>query len=107
MPTQSKARPTFGPEGGETLTSYDDLDDFDGQTINPPIDALRTSIPNMSQYSQVINVDPVDPNNLSVTLPKTITNRTALRIQVQIYFKPRSGGAPQEVYRTGWVRTQE
>jgi type II secretory pathway pseudopilin PulG len=98
---------TFGPEGGETLTSYDDLDDFDGQNICPPIDALRASIPNLSQYSQVINVDPVDPNNLSVTLPKTITNRTAVRIQVHIYFKPLSGGASQEVYRTGWVRTQE
>jgi type II secretory pathway pseudopilin PulG len=98
---------TFGPEGGETLASYDDLDDFDGQTISPPIDALRASIPNLSQYSQVINVDPVDPNNLSVTLPKTITNRTAVRIQVHVYFKPVTGGASEEVYRTDWVRTEE
>jgi type II secretory pathway pseudopilin PulG len=97
----------FGPEGGETLSSYDDVDDFDGQSLNPPIDALRARIPNMSQYTQVISVDPIDPNNLSTTLPKTITNRTAVRVKVQIMFSPRAGVAPDEVYRTDWVRLQD
>ena len=36
---------TFGPEGGEKLSSFDDVDDFDGQTITPPIDALRRRYP--------------------------------------------------------------
>lgn len=97
---------TFGPEGGEVLSSFDDVDDWDGQTINPPIDALRAPIANMSQYSQVVTVDPIDMNNLSLVLPKTVTNRAAVRVKVQIFFQPMVGAAAEEVYRTDWVRTE-
>jgi type II secretory pathway pseudopilin PulG len=102
-----KGTTNFGPETGETLSSYNDVDDFDGKTINPPIDSLRNSIPTMSQYSQVIAVDPVDPNQMSVTLPKTITNRTAVRVTVRILYTKVTGGGSEEVYRTTWVRTSE
>src|SRR5581483_65163 len=97
---------TFGPEGGESLQSFDDVDDFDGQTLSPPIDALRTQLSSMSQYSQVVSVDPVDPNNLSLILPKTVTNRSAVRIQVRVLFTAFPGAASQEVYRTDWVRLE-
>src|ERR1700754_3200210 len=30
----------FGSESGETLASYDDVDDWDGKSFNPPIDSL-------------------------------------------------------------------
>ena len=49
----------FGFEAGETLASFDDIDDFDGQTFNPPIDSLRATITSMSQFTQVVSVVPV------------------------------------------------
>ena len=38
-PTNGTA--TFGKETGETLPVFDDIDDFDGGSFNPPIDSLR------------------------------------------------------------------
>src|SRR3954465_748332 len=35
------ASPSFGPGPGETLANFNDIDDFDGQSISPPIDAAR------------------------------------------------------------------
>lgn len=96
---------TFGPEGGETLATYDDVDDFDGQTISPPIDSTRASLSDLSQYSQVISVTPVDPNNLLTTLSKTTTTRSAVRVQVKILFKQTPTSSAQELYRTDWVKT--
>jgi type II secretory pathway pseudopilin PulG len=97
---------TFGPEGGEVLGSFDDVDDWDGQTINPPIDAFRAPVSNMSQYSQVVTVDPIDMNNLSLVLPKTVLNRAAVRVRVRVLFQPVAGASSEEVYRTDWVRTE-
>jgi hypothetical protein len=98
---------TFGPEGGETLSTFDDVDDFDGQSFNPPIDGLRGNINDMSQYTQIVTVDPVDPNQLTLTLPKTITNRTVMRIRTRIMYR-RSPAEPQEeIYRTDWVRGEK
>jgi len=97
---------TFGPEGGETLSSFDDVDDFDGQSLNPPIDGLRGNISEMSQYTQVVSVDPVDPNQLTLTLPKTITNRSVLRIRTRIMYRRSPGEPAEEIYRTDWVRSE-
>lgn len=96
---------TFGPEGGETLASFDDVDDFDGQNLSPPIDSTRATIPDLSQYSQLISVTPVDPNNLTTTLPKTTTTRTAVRVQVRIMFQLTPDSSAQELYRMDWVKT--
>src|SRR5262245_53309678 len=35
---------TFGAESGQSLAGFDDVDDFDGQTFNPPIDAFRQPV---------------------------------------------------------------
>jgi prepilin-type N-terminal cleavage/methylation domain-containing protein len=103
-------RSFFGYESGETLATFDDIDDFDGQTFNPPIDSTRTPITEMSQYTQVVSVMPVYPNQ-----PSSNTNETspsisksiytgAARIRVRILYRPTAGAANQEVYRTQWVR---
>lgn len=54
----------FGPESGETLAQYDDLDDFDGATFSPPIDAGRTPLPDLEDFSQVVTVQNVQPADL-------------------------------------------
>jgi hypothetical protein len=103
-------RATFGPEKGETLNYFNDIDDFDGQTFNPPIDSSRTVVPALSQYSQVITVMPVYPNQPSSNadeakpeIPK-LTYTGAVRVRVKIQYRRNPGDTPQEVYRAQWIR---
>ena len=109
----AEATLNFGPESGETLNGtspYNDVDDFDGfdsitrpdiSSGNPigPIDASRRVITALDggvqkvpvewlNWRQQIAVDPVDANNLNVTLPKTNTARTCVRITVTISYLP-------------------
>ena len=58
---------TFGPEEA-TLAAYDDLDDFNGRTFSPPIDAGRTPLTSLARYSQVITVDNVSATNLQTVV---------------------------------------
>ena len=99
-----RGRSTFGPDSGETLGTYNDLDDFDGSVFCPPIDSLRTAVATLGQYTQTVSVTPVDPNRLSTDLPKTISNWLAVRVVVQVSFKPTPAAVAQDVYRTSWVR---
>ena len=103
-------RATFGAETGETVTTWNDIDDFDGKTINPPIDSLRTPLTGMSQYQQVVTVVPVYPgqlssntNDASPAIPKT-TYTGAARVRVRIMYRPVTTLPWQEVYRYSWIR---
>jgi prepilin-type N-terminal cleavage/methylation domain-containing protein len=106
-------RTYFGPEPGQTLPSYDDVDDFDGKTFSPPIDSTRQPITTLSQYSQVISVWPVYPNQLSAnsnTTSPDITQTTytgAARVTVRILHTQHPGDTPNEVYRTSWIRVDQ
>lgn len=100
----------FGPEPGETLESYNDLDDFDGQTLNPPIDAARLPIAGMAQYSQAITVVPVlgtklsgNTNAATPELPKSAYTG-AVRVQVRILYRRHPSAPQEEVYRASWIR---
>ncbi|MCY2950982.1 MAG: hypothetical protein NTU53_03280 [Planctomycetota bacterium] len=100
----------FGPEPGETLATYNDLDDFDLSTFNPPIDASRIPITELSQYSQLVTVMPVLPyepscnnNETSPDFAKT-TYTGAVRVRVRILFRPQPSAVAQEVYRLSWIR---
>ena len=100
----------FGPEPGETLATYDDLDDFDGATFSPPLDSMRNPLPQFSQYTQAISVWPVLPGQISGNadpLHPTIAKGTytgAVRVTVQILYRRVPTDTPNEVYRTSWVR---
>jgi len=104
---------SFGPEAGETLATFNDIDDFDNQTFNPPIDSTRSAVPALSQYSQVITVVPVYPNQPSSNsdeakpeLPKSAYTG-AVRIRVKILYRVHPAEAPQEVYRAQWIRVDK
>ena len=103
-------RTYFGPEPGQTLPSYDDIDDFDGRTFSPPIDSTRTPIAGLSQYSQVVSVWPVYPNQLSAnsnTASPDVSQTTytgAARVTVRILHRKNPGDVASEVYRTSWIR---
>jgi hypothetical protein len=100
----------FGPEPGETLPTYNDIDDFDGSSFNPPIDSMRKPMPQFSQFTQVVSVWPVLPSQLNgntnaaaPTIPKT-TYTGAVRVTVQIFYKRVPAEPAAEVYRTSWIR---
>jgi type II secretory pathway pseudopilin PulG len=65
------AQPThWGPEGSETLATYNDIDDFDGQVFSPPIDGHRQALTDYTGWQQSIVVETVDPDLLTATVPK-------------------------------------
>jgi hypothetical protein len=83
MPIADPTTPThWGAETGENLVGYDDIDDFDGKTYSPPIDARRTSIIALNDWSQTITVKTVDPNLLTSTVPNGTT--AAVRVTVNV-----------------------
>lgn len=72
----------FGRESGETLASLDDLDDLDGCTFDPPIDAAGNTIPQMAGLAQVIRVRNVNTSNLDQETPPHCS--PFVRVTVQI-----------------------
>ena len=109
------AATVWGPESGEILSTYDDVDDFDGpgakgSVFNPPIDATRTTIPQLSQYTQIVTVMPVNPDDPGMnadesapTLPKGAYTG-AVRVRVRIQYRAYPAAPATEVYTTSWVR---
>ena len=103
----------FGAEPGQTLGSFDDVDDFDGQTFNPPIDSTRQGIPTLSSYSQVVSVWPIFANQLSSNTNPAAPEISqsvytgAARVTVRIMYRRNPADTPTEVYRTSWIRVQE
>jgi type II secretory pathway pseudopilin PulG len=60
----------WGAESGETsATAYNDLDDFDGKSFSPPIDARRQSLgSNYSDWTQSVKIETIKPVSLSTTI---------------------------------------
>jgi hypothetical protein len=118
-PVSGTAR--WGPEDGESLASYDDIDDFDGPPVSstqpsdgelfsPPIDSMRAQIPALSKYRQVVTVVPVNPTDpagnadeAAPTLPKG-TYTGALRVRVRVQYRAYSTAPWVDLYTTSWVR---
>lgn len=103
----------FGPELGETLATYNDVDDFDGASLNPPIDSLRSTIADLAQYTQVVTVVPVYPmqpnsntNEQNLEIPKT-TFTGAVRVNVRVLRQINPSDPAYEVYRTSWIRVDD
>ena len=72
----------FGPETGETLSTYNDLDDFDGQSFSPPIDASRNTLSNFSSFSQQITVQNVNPSDFEQVESDHSTNFVRITVTV-------------------------
>lgn len=63
--------PTFGRESVESSlnrSDYDDLDDYNGWTENPPKDKSNNTIPGYSGWQRSVIVKHVDPVTLAVGL---------------------------------------
>jgi prepilin-type N-terminal cleavage/methylation domain-containing protein len=89
---------TFGPETGETLTGYDDLDDFDNQSFSPPIDAGRNTLNNFASFSQQVIVQNVNPSNFEQVVSPHNTNFVRVTVKV---FKNSN-----EICSASWLRAR-
>ena len=89
---------TFGPEAGETLATYDDLDDFDNRTFSPPIDASRNTLSNFPSFSQVVIVQNVNPSNFEQV--ENDHNTMFVRVTVKVYQNST------EICSASWLRAR-
>ena len=100
----------FGPEVGETIATYDDVDDFDGTTLSPPLDSTRTPLAGMSAYSQKISVYPVSAKQLNGNLTGgSILKSTytgAVRVRVQILRLNAATNTSPSIYSMEWIRVE-
>ncbi len=89
---------TFGAETGETLTTYDDLDDFDGAVFSPPINADRNSLNDFTAYSQQVTVENVSASNFEQVVSDHGSN--FIRITVKISMNSK------EISSASWLRAR-
>ena len=89
---------TFGPESGETLASYDDLDDFDGASFSPPISADRIVLNNFAGYSQQITVENVSASNFEQVVSDHSSSFVRVTVKVLLNSK--------EICSTSWLRAR-
>ena len=88
----------FGPESGETLVTYDDLNDFDGMNFSPPISAERTSLNELSAFSQKIKVENVNASDFEQVEANHSSN--FVRVTVHVYLNSR------EISSASWLRAR-
>jgi len=89
---------TFGPEAGETVAQYDDLDDFDGATFSPPIDIERADLNDFAAFTQRITVDNVSVSDLTQVVAAHSSD--FVRVTVDILMNGRT------ISSCSWVRTR-
>lgn len=89
----------FGPETGESLSNYDDLDDFDGLTFSPPINASRQQLTDMSAFTQQIVVEKVSATNFEQVVPDSDLS-PFVRITVRVFLQN------EELSSRQWLRAR-
>ncbi len=89
---------TFGPETGEILSSYDDLDDFNGAVFSPPINAGRQSLSDFAAFRQQVTVENVSNTNFQ----QVVGHHTSSFVRVTV--KALLNG--REISSAGWIRAR-
>jgi len=88
---------TFGPEE-PNLAGYDDLDDFDGATFSPPINADREILSDLSAFSQQVTVENVSASDFDQVVGDLETD--FVRVTVEVFFN--SG----QIRSAAWLRAR-
>lgn len=89
---------TFGAEEA-SLDLYDDVDDFDGLTFNPPVDLTGSVLSGLDFYTQQITVENVSHTNLQTVVADHSTDY--VRVSVVVLFKG------SEIASTSWLRCRK
>ncbi|MDP6158471.1 MAG: hypothetical protein QF781_01665 [Phycisphaerales bacterium] len=101
---------TWGAESGEVaLTDWDDMDDYDGLDVSGwagtgPIDSAGQVIPDMDQWRQVVEVQSVDPTDLTTIVADGTSE--AVRVKVDVYWLDQSDDPGELVTSVTWVHVQ-
>jgi hypothetical protein len=94
---------TFGLEEiGQPVSNWNDVDDFNGRTFSPPVDANLQPVAELDRYSQEITVTRCDPQKLSMAA----AGADAARVTVRVVYT-RSDGTREELHRLSWLRMRE
>jgi prepilin-type N-terminal cleavage/methylation domain-containing protein len=88
----------FGPESGEALSNYDDLDDFDGASFSPPINADRSPLADQAVFFQQVTVENVHASNFEQVVADH--SSAFVRVTVRVYLDSR------EISSASWLRTR-
>lgn len=117
------AAATLGPEANEYSpdgsggtfadpAKFDDLDDFagtgsgitwTGTTINPPINALRQQIADMGNWTQVVVVENVLPDNISSSIVQPLATTPMMRVTVTVLYQDANDPAPETITQLSWI----
>jgi type II secretory pathway pseudopilin PulG len=89
---------TFGSEAGESLATYDDIDDWNNRSYCPPIDVSRTEMPEFDAFTQQITVQNVTTANLT----QTATNHSTDLYRVTVTIS--KAGVP--ISTSSWIRAK-
>ncbi len=85
----------FGPEEA-TLADYDDLDDFDGASFSPPINADREALNDCAAFTQQVTVENVNAADFEQVDIDHASN--FVRVTVKVSLNAR------EINSTSWLR---
>lgn len=89
----------FGAESDETsVAAYDDLDDFDGVTFNPPVNVTKAELADFAEYTQVMTVENVDPADFT----SVIADRGSLIVRVSVSILMNG----KEISSNNWIRAE-
>jgi len=88
---------TFGPEE-TTLTNYDDLDDFDGTSFSPPINAHRQLLNDFAAFTQQITVQNVSSSNFEQVVADH--GSSFVRVTVKVFLNS------DQISSTAWIRAR-
>lgn len=87
----------FGAEEG-SLAGYDDIDDLDGVTFSPPINAARATLTDFSQFTQQITVQNVS----AADFQQVVSDHGSdfVKITVDVYYNN------EPVSSSSWIRAR-
>lgn len=77
--------PVFGPEGGETRATYDDVDDYNGLIDSTSVgkDGSSLAVPSASLWKRTVAVEWADPLTLKAVAPQLETGVKLITVTVQ------------------------
>lgn len=90
----------FGPETGETLADYDDVDDFNGAIFSPPIGvADRNILSGCDAFSQRVAVENVSASDFELVVGAHTSD--FVRVTVKVFLNAR------EISSASWLRARQ
>lgn len=96
---QTKMDFPWGPEPEEaTLAAYDDLDDFDGSSFCPPVNAQRGVLSDFAAFGQEVTVENVHAGDFQQVVADH--SSSFVRVTVKVHLNSR------EITSMSWIRAR-